>query len=147
RPQARHSVRLCRRCRWRLGSPLIRVLRAELAIVKKNRGRLKSGKVDGFQSINATYKRSSPVKREAYRTVDVKQVLIESLVADKPALPAIVGIDVAKAESLAVTRWQSGNFERSWRAKMPEEVPVLVDQLRDLARDRPVVIAMESTGT
>jgi transposase len=119
----------------------------ELAIVKKNRGRLKSGKVDGFQSIIATYKRSSPVKREAYRTVDVKQVLIESLVADKPALPAIVGIDVAKAESLAVTRWQSGNFERPWRAKMPEEVPVLVDRLRDLARDRPVVIAMESTGT
>ena len=54
----------------------------QLAIVKKNRGRLKSGKVDGFKSINATYKRSSPMKREAYRTVDVKQVSIESLVAE-----------------------------------------------------------------
>jgi transposase len=118
----------------------------ELAIVKKNRGRLKSGKVDEFQIINATYKRSSPVKREAYRTVDVKQVLIESLVADKPAAPVVVGIDVAKKESLSVVRWSNGEFERPWRAKTPEEVPVLVDRLRGLARD-PVVIAMESTGT
>ena len=87
------------------------------------------------------------MKREAYRTVDVKQVLIESLVADKPALPTVVGIDVAKSESLAVTRWQSGDFERPWRAKTPEEVPVLVDRLRDLAQGRPLLIAMESTGT
>ena len=87
------------------------------------------------------------MKREAYRSVDVKQVSIESLVAEKPALPAVVGIDVAKSESLAVTRWQSGDFERPWRTKTPEEVPVLVDRLRNLAQGRPLLIAMESTGT
>jgi transposase len=87
------------------------------------------------------------MKREAYRTVDVKQVFIESLVADKPALPAMIGIDVAKSESLAVVRWHSGDFERPWRAKTPEEIPVLVDRLRDLAQGRPLLIAMESTGT
>ncbi len=87
------------------------------------------------------------MKREAYRTVDVKQVSIESLVADKQALPAVVGIDIAKQESLSVVRWQSGEFERPWRTKTPEEVPILVDRLRDLAQDRPLVIAMESTGT
>ena len=60
------------------------------------------------------------MKREAYRTVDVKQVSIESLVADKQALPAVVGIDIAKKESLSVVRWQSGEFERPWRTKTPE---------------------------
>ena len=87
------------------------------------------------------------MKREAYRSVDVKQVSVESLVAEKPALAAVVGIDVAKSESLAVVRWQSGDFERPWRAKTPEEIPVLVDRLRDLAQGRPLLIAMESTGT
>ena len=67
--------------------------------------------------------------------------------ADKQALPAVVGIDIAKQESLSVVRWQSGEFERPWRTKTPEEVPILVDRLRDLAKDRPLVIAMESTGT
>ena len=118
-----------------------------MAIVKKKRGRLKSGKVDGSKSINATYKRSSPLKREAYRTVDVKQVSIETLIAEKAAQPAVVGIDVAKSESLAVTRWQSGDFERPWRVETPKEVPVLVDRLRDLAKGRALLIAMESTGT
>jgi transposase len=87
------------------------------------------------------------MKREAYRTVDVKQVSIESLVADKPALAAVVGIDVAKSESLAVVRWQSGDFERPWRVQTPEDIPVLVDRFRDLAQGRPTLIAMESTGT
>jgi len=87
------------------------------------------------------------MKREAYRSVDVKQVSIESLVAEKAAHPAVVGIDVAKSESLAVTRWQSDDFERPWRVKTPEEIPVLVDRLRELAQGRPLLIAMESTGT
>ena len=46
-----------------------------------------------------------------------------------------------------MTRWQSGDFERPWRVKTPEEIPVLVDRLRDLAQGRPLLIAMESTGT
>jgi transposase len=87
------------------------------------------------------------MRREAYRTVDVKQVSMESLVANKSALPAVVGIDIAKLESLAVTRWQSGDFERPWRVKTPEEIPVLVERLRDLAQGRTLLIAMESTGT
>jgi transposase len=87
------------------------------------------------------------MKREAYRTVDVKQVWIESLVTDKPAMAAVVGIDVAKKESLAVVRWQSGDFERPWRAQTPEEIPVLIDRLQSLAKGRTLLIAMESTGT
>jgi transposase len=87
------------------------------------------------------------MKREAYRSVDVKQVSIDSLTGDKPAVPVAVGIDVAKSESLAVVRWECGNFERPWRVKTPEEIPVLIDRLRDLAKGRSLLVAMESTGT
>jgi transposase len=87
------------------------------------------------------------MKREAYRTVDVKQVLVESLVMDKPAMAAVVGIDVAKKESLAVVRWQNGEFERPWRTQTPEEIPLLMDRLQGLVHGRPLRIAMESTGT
>ena len=118
-----------------------------MAIVQKNRGRLESGKVDGFEAVDTTYKRSSPMKREAYRTIDVKQVLVESLIAERAALSAVVGIDVAKSESLAVVRWPSGEFERPWRVKTPEEIPMLVDRLRKLSHGRQLLIAMEPTGT
>jgi hypothetical protein len=57
----------------------------KVAIVKKSRGRLEGGGIDASESANATYKRFSPMKREAYRAVDVKQALIESLVADTPS--------------------------------------------------------------
>jgi transposase len=87
------------------------------------------------------------MKREAYRSVDVKQVSIDSLSSGKPGVPVVVGIDVAKSESLAVVRWQSGDFERPWRVKTPEEIPVLISRLRELAQGRPLLVAMESTGT
>jgi hypothetical protein len=85
------------------------------------------------------------MKREAYRTVDVKQVSIGSLVADKQAPPAVVGIDIAKQESLSVVRWQSGEFERPWRTKTPEEVPILVDRLREMKA--PIRFSGRGSGT
>jgi transposase len=121
--------------------------RVKLAIVKKSGGRLKSGSVDVSVSINATCKRSSPMKREAYRAVDVKRIFVESLVADTAGLAAVVGLDVAKSEFLAVVRWSDGRFERPWRAKNPEEIPDMIHRLQGLADGRSLTIAMESTGT
>jgi transposase len=87
------------------------------------------------------------MKREAYRAVDVKQVFVESLVADKAGVGAVVGLDVAKNDFLATVRWSDDSFERPWRAKNPEEVPDVIHRLQRLAEGRPLVIAMESTGT
>ncbi len=87
------------------------------------------------------------MKREAYRAVDVKQVLVESLVADKSNGAAVVGFDIAKSDFLAVVRWSEGRFERPWRAKNPEEIPDMIHRLQRLAEGRPLTIAMESTGT
>jgi transposase len=87
------------------------------------------------------------MKREAYRAVDVKQVIVESLVANKSGVAAVVGLDIAKSDFLAVVRWSDGGFERPWRAKSPEEIPDMIHRLQRLADGRPLTIAMESTGT
>jgi len=87
------------------------------------------------------------MKREAYRAVDVKQVFVESLATDKAGVAAVVGLDVAKSDFLAVVRWSDARFERPWRAKNPEEIPDMIHRLQRLADGRPLTIAMESTGT
>lgn len=87
------------------------------------------------------------MKREAYRTVVVKQVLVDSLVADRGKMSAMVGIDVAKRELIATVRWSDGRFERPWKAENPDEIRDLIHRLEWLARGRVVAIAMESTGT
>ena len=87
------------------------------------------------------------MKREAYRAVDVKQVFVESLVADKAGVAAVVGLDIAKSDFLGTVRWSDGRFERPWRAKSPEEIPDMIHRLQRLADGRPLTIAMESTGT
>lgn len=87
------------------------------------------------------------MRREAYRAVAVKQVFVESLVADRPAVPVVVGIDTAKSECLAVLRWSDGCFERPWRVNNPEEIPDLIHRLKPLAEGRSLIVALESTGT
>jgi transposase len=87
------------------------------------------------------------MKREAYRAVAVKQVFVESLVADKAGVAAVVGLDIAKSDFLAVVRWSDGRFERPWRVKSPEEIPDMIHRLQRLAEGRQLTIAMESTGT
>lgn len=69
------------------------------------------------------------MKREAYRAVDVKQVFVDSLVADKAGVAAVVGLDVAKSDFLAVVRWSDARFERPWRAKSPEDIPNMIHRL------------------
>jgi transposase len=87
------------------------------------------------------------MKREAYRAVLVNQVFVESLTADKAGVAAVVGLDVSKNDFLASVRWSDGRFERPWRAKNSEEIPDAIHRLQRLAEGRPLIIAMESTGT
>jgi transposase len=87
------------------------------------------------------------MRRKAYRAVNVKRVLVESMVADHPKEAACVGFDVAKREILTVVRWPDGNFERPWRAENPEEIPDLIGRLGSLAAGRSLMVALESTGT
>jgi transposase len=87
------------------------------------------------------------VKREAYRTVAVKQVLVESLVMDNRRRSAVVGVDVAKRDLIATLRWSDGRFERPWRVENPGEIRDLIHRLEWLAEGRSLMISLESTGT
>jgi transposase len=87
------------------------------------------------------------MRREAYRAVDVKQVWVESLVADRPREAVSVGLDIAKSEFMAVLRWPDGSFERPWRGENSREIPDVVQRLQKLAEGRSLTVALESTGT
>ncbi|MBI3468073.1 MAG: hypothetical protein HY000_34130 [Planctomycetes bacterium] len=93
-------------------------------------------------------------KRGLYRATDVKDVSLEAVLKAAPSGPATVGLDVGKYELhvgkyelSAVLRWHDGSFERPWKAKSPAQIETLVERLREVAQYRPLVVAMESTGT
>jgi transposase len=86
-------------------------------------------------------------KRRKYRATDVKDVALESLLAAAPAGAAVAGIDVGKFEAATVMRWQNGSFERPWKAQTPSQVHSLVEMLQQIHQQRPLLVAMESTGT
>jgi transposase len=58
-----------------------------------------------------------------------------------------IGFDVGKQEVLAVVRWAGGDFERPWLVKNPSEIGELVGLLTRVNAERPLVTAMEPTGT
>ena len=87
------------------------------------------------------------MKRRAYRATEVKDVSLEEVLRSAPAGAATAGLDIGKYEVHAVVRWKDGNFERPWKAQNPSEIETLVGLLRKIADQRPLVVAMESTGT
>lgn len=86
-------------------------------------------------------------KRRAYRSCDVKNVVLEKLLESAPTGPITVGLDVGKREIFAVVRWSDDTFERPWKILNPSELTLLVELLKNLAKERPMIAAMESTGT
>jgi len=89
-----------------------------------------------------------PVARKnPYSLLDVKDMVVEGLVAARAGQAATVGVDVAKFEYVACLVWPDRAFERPWRVKSPEQVGLLVAKLRELHGHCPVTVALESTGT
>jgi transposase len=46
-----------------------------------------------------------------------------------------------------VCRCETGRFERPWRLKNPEQIPVLIALIQRMSADHKLVVAMESSGT
>ena len=86
-------------------------------------------------------------KRRAYHSCDVKNVVPEKLSLGAPDGGVTVGLDIGKLEIFAVLRWNDGTFERPWKVRNPSEIMMLVRLLQNIAQERPVTVAMESTGT
>lgn len=87
------------------------------------------------------------MRNRAYRSTAVKQVIVADVASRLAPGPVWVGVDVGKMHSLCVVRDGVGHFERPWKVQCPGEVRLLVAKLQELAAQRPLVVAMESTGT
>lgn len=87
------------------------------------------------------------MKRKAYRATDVKNVLLNEVLQAAPMGETWAGLDIGKCEVYGVVRWSDGSFERPWKAQNPLEIEAIVGLLRKIADSRPLIVAMESTGT
>lgn len=87
------------------------------------------------------------MRNRAYRSTAVKQVQVSEVLNRLAEGPVWVGVDVGKLTALAVVRDSQGYFERPWKVEIPSQVRELVSCLQELARQRSLVVAMESTGT
>lgn len=86
-------------------------------------------------------------KSKAYRSTEVKNVDLESLIAKIPTGPVWVGVDVGKKHLFVVVRFNDGSFERPWKVKNPSEIEFVASQLVRLSKHQGLAIAMEPTGT
>jgi transposase len=90
-----------------------------------------------------------PMKSKAYRAVDVKQVDLERLLAEREGRGQVVhaGLDVGKETILATLRWGTNDFDRPWRVRNPFDLARLAELLSAVGRGRCLTVAMEPTGT
>ena len=87
------------------------------------------------------------MRKKQYRSVPVKSVKISQVCSELAEGAVHVGVDVAKKSALVVVRDSTGRFQRPWKVKQPDEVREVTELLKQLAEQRPLVVAMESTGT
>jgi len=87
------------------------------------------------------------MKKRAYRSTTVKSVKVAEVLKALPDGPVWIGLDIAKAEVLAVLRDATGQVLRPWKTKQPSEIRDLTALLSQVAETHEVNVAMESTGT
>jgi len=86
-------------------------------------------------------------KSKPYSAVAVNHVTVEQLTKGRQGLDLVVGFDIGKFEILAVPRWGDADFGRPWRVLNPEQLPLLIQLLRQLAVGRRLRLALEPSGT
>lgn len=87
------------------------------------------------------------MKSKAYRAMAVKEVKVDELVACLADGPAYAGLDVGKGHTMVVIRDAQGTTLRPWKVRQPGEIRPLVEKLQEVHRLRPLVVALEPTGT
>jgi transposase len=86
-------------------------------------------------------------KSKPYAAVAVNQVDLDPVLTARYGQAAVLGVDVAKDQFLAVLRWTDGHFERPWRVRNPDQIRPLVGLLLRLRPACPVRVALEPSGT
>lgn len=89
-----------------------------------------------------------PVKSRAYRAVDVNRIERDDWFAGRAGAGLVhAGLDIGKEWIYCTLRWDAGDFDRPWRVRNPADVMVLAELLREVGQGRPLIVAMEPTGT
>jgi len=86
-------------------------------------------------------------KSKTYRSMSVKQVDVEKILADHLHQPVEAGLDIGKESIWTVIRFRDGSYLRPWRAANPSEVNLLVSLLKRISQQAKLTVAMESSGT
>jgi transposase len=87
------------------------------------------------------------MRKNAYRATAVKSVQVTEVISQLSEGAAVMGLDIGKHAVFAVIRDAAGNFQRPWKVRHPQDVHELVKRAEAISRERPLLIAMESTGT
>jgi transposase len=88
-----------------------------------------------------------PMKSRAYRAVDVNRVEAAACLEERGDTPVHVGLDVGKESIYCTLRWGVHDFDRPWRVRNPSDVLRLAELLSVVSQGRPLLVAMEPTGT
>jgi transposase len=88
-----------------------------------------------------------PVKSRTYRAVDVNRIDPDEWLGDRDGTMVHAGLDIGKEWIYCTLRWGLGDFDRPWRVRNPFDVVRLAELLSTVGRSRPLVVAMEPTGT
>lgn len=87
------------------------------------------------------------MRKRAYRSTEVKSVIVTDVVARLGGGPVSLGLDIGKSTIMGVVRDATGYFERPWKIRNPHEIHELVMRAKQLSQQRTLVVAMEPTGT
>jgi transposase len=86
-------------------------------------------------------------KSRPYRCLDVKNVSLDKVLANRAGQPAVLGVDVGKASLYQGLWWKLEDFEQPWVARNPTDVGLVVELAKRLAQGRQFCVALESSGT
>lgn len=87
------------------------------------------------------------MKSRAYRAVDVNRIDPDAWRGRRDGSLVHVGLDIGKEWIFCTLRWGAGDFDRPWRVRNPFDVVRLAELLDTVGRSRPLIVAMEPTGT
>jgi transposase len=86
-------------------------------------------------------------KKKPYSLINVKNVPIAALKDEGVGRDLSVGIDIAKDTLKVGLWWSDGRFSQPWEVRYPEQLPLLIEHLGSLARERKLIVVMEPTGS
>ena len=87
------------------------------------------------------------MKSRAYRAVDVNRVEAGVWLKERGDSAVYAGLDVGKESIFCTLRWSAGDFDRPWLVRNPSGVVRLAELLSVVGQGRPLIVAMEPTGT